>query len=169
MSQEAFEQHSRQQYDNHMQRAEQLLKEGQYYHAVNAFDNARLYQPNRGMSYLAKGMALFAAGEFMSAAFFVNHGLQIEPALAAGQEAVADLVNPERTQQQLEEVARWYEQTKRAELLFLKGFILYAHGSLDEAETALQQAAQAVPQQARTIGYLLKAIKAARVRQGAGS
>ena len=169
VTREAFEQRSRQQYARHMRQGEQLLKQGEYYQAVNAFDNARMYQPNRGDSYLAKGMALFAAGEFMSAGFFVNRGLLIEPALATQWTVSGLSIDPERVQQQMAELQRWYGETKRPELLFLQGFIQYVGGQLDEAQATLHQVAQAAPQQRQTIGYLLEAIKATHAEQGEGS
>ena len=135
-----------QMFEKHMQKGEQLLRAGQYYRAANAFDAALMYINHQPRAYLAKSHALLAAGEFMSAAFFLNRSLEIEPELA---ELRVDLTkifsDTKKLDDRLAELSQWQERSKQPILLFLKGYIQLNLGDTDSAKKSLAGSIEQMP------------------------
>ena len=127
-----------------MMKGTRELQEGKYYLAANTFDSAALYWPENPTVYLAKSHALFAAGEYMSAAWFINEALQLDPQIAqSSQNPVGIFPSEEEFQKRLDDLKHWQEITNRPELHFLLGLLQWQTGHPEEAKTSLNNALQA--------------------------
>ena len=136
--------HARQRFHEHMQRGEKLMQQGDYYKAAYAFDSALLYHYNNAEAYLAKAHALFGAGEFMSAAFFLNKALLADPSLVRkhNTDLRREFAQPEQFQKRLEELAYWQELSGQPLLSFLYGYVLFRIDNMEQAQTHLLKARQ---------------------------
>jgi len=136
----------RRQADYYMEQGRYYLQQGKYYFAANAFSNAILYDPQNGGAYLAKSHALFAAGEFMSAAYFLNQALTLSPELVPLQTDLQQFFpDPKKFQERLDELETWQKRTLQPMLKFLQGYVLYQIGQGPLAKQVLTEYLQVQP------------------------
>lgn len=136
----------RQQADYYLEQGRTFLQQGKYYFAANAFGNAVLYDPQNGGAYLAKSQALFAAGEFMSAAYFLNQALTLTPELTSQRTDLRQFFpDAKQFQARLDELEAWQNRTRQPMLKFLQGYVLYQIDQWIPAKEALSEYLQAQP------------------------
>ena len=129
---------ARAQFSRYMMQGKQLMKQGKYYRAANAFGAATLYDQQNIDALQAKAHALFAAGEYMSAAYFVNRLLQMKPEQLNDRTDLRELFsNKGQFNQRMKDLDRWQKQAGHSMLLFIKGYALYEIGEFDQAEAVL--------------------------------
>lgn len=156
-----FAQRTRAKFAQHMQRAETLMGQGNYYRAADAFGAAIVYDFRSGAAHLGKARALFGAGEFMSAAFFLNQALQLDRKLAAAEMDLKKFSADEgQLAKRMADLDRWQSETGNLMLLFLNGYIKLKTGDIEQARELLNKVKQAQPKMT-SVDYLLEAIKPA--------
>jgi tetratricopeptide (TPR) repeat protein len=144
---------------NYLALGEQLMKQGKYYHAADAFEKAAIHDSAGPAALLARAHALFAAGEFISSAHSLNQALVQNPKLLETKIDLLDLLgDAKKLQRRLTELDRLQKQSQNPALLFLHGYVLFSNGDLAQAKTALNTAPNSPPF-ITAIDYLLKAIK----------
>jgi tetratricopeptide (TPR) repeat protein len=154
----AYADYARKKLEYHMSRGEKLMKKGEYFSAANTYDTALIYNINSGPANRAKSHALFATGEFMSSAVFLNKALQVDPAQARKKIDLQSLfAQPASFQKQLKELAKWQDLSSQPKLHFLYGYVLYQSGSAEQAKTALVQARSSKDLE-KSVDYLLDSI-----------
>lgn len=142
----------------YLERGTALMREGKYYRAANAFETAGVFEPQNPVAGLAQACALFGAGEFMSAAFYLNKALTASGELASSGIKLKDLFPDDSVLQgRLDELTHWQERSGDPRLLFLKGYVLYQTGEREAAREAIKNALQAQPDSA-AIRAVLQAI-----------
>jgi len=154
------------QFEHFMKQGAAQIKQGNYYLAANTFDSAAIYMPDEPIIYMAKCHALFAAGEYMSAAFFLNQTFAMAPDVAKqSRNPIPLFASPEEFQKRLDALKKWQQNTSRPELLFLQGYLEYQIGSLAEAKESLEKAVQSkqppAPQLLASIQRLLEMVTSA--------
>lgn len=151
------------QISEYMKQGEQYMNEGKFYAAANAFDTAVFYDSRNPLPYLAKSHALFAAGELMSSAFFLQKAFGLSKELAQMPVDLPRLFpSRERLDQRMADLQRWEERTGQPMLLFLRGYYQYQLKQYELARQSLEQAAERLPQNPE-IQVLLEAVRAAQV------
>jgi len=156
-----FARRARAKFAQHMQRGEKLMVEGKYYRAADAFGSAIVYDFRSGAAHLGKARALFGAGEFMSAAYFLDRALQLEPKLAAAKGDSKKLsADDAQLAKRLADLDRWQKESGNAMLLFLNGYVKLKTGEVEQARVLLNEAKKAQPKMV-SINYLLEAINQA--------
>jgi len=152
----------RQEVSYYMDRGNSLMQQRRYYQAANAFGTAALYQPRSGKILLSKAQALFCAGEYMSAAYFLNQAVELDPQLASVDDNFRRILpEQKKLQEQMDELDLWQQRSGQPMLKFLKGYILYSTGDIEQAYQALTDAGQLLPQ-VKSVNILLKAVEAKR-------
>jgi len=148
----------RQQLKLYTKRGEKLMRQKLYYQAANAYGTAILYGPQNARLYLAKAQALLGAGEYMSAAYFLNEALELSPELARAK-TKSEQIFPDRKkfEEQMKELDTWQKRTGQPMLLFLKGYALYIDGDVEQAKKALTEA-QRLQGENRSVKILLEAV-----------
>ena len=140
-NQSNFEAQSRQQFQASMQQAAELLQKGRFYRAADAYSTAIVYDYASGAAHQGKAHALFGAGEYMSAAYFLYQALKLDPKLAKQRTDLRKLFADEKKfPSRLKELNDWQTKSNAAELKFLQGYVLYQIGSRDQAKTLLTDA-----------------------------
>lgn len=135
---EAMRDSSRKRFDEQVNRGKELLDSGRYYVAASAFSTAAIFAPDESAIYMAKAHALLGAGEFMTAAFFLDKTLRSSPELLSNDTDIAKLMpNNETLIKRIEEIDRWHESSREPILLFVKGYMQYRMGQVEQAKKTL--------------------------------
>ncbi len=136
-----FEARSHRMFQINMQKGDELLHEGKYYRAADAYGSAIVYDYSSAAAHQGKAHALFGAGEYMSSAYFLYQALTLDPKLAKIRIDLRKLfTNEKQFQSRLKELNDWQTKSKAAELKFLQGYVLYEIGSREQAKTLLTDA-----------------------------
>jgi tetratricopeptide (TPR) repeat protein len=136
-----YEEKSRQ----YLSSAYQLLREQNFYQAADTFTWASLYKPSDPNGYVGKAVALFAAGEYMTASRLVAAGLNLSADFAKTKLDLAEMLGgKEKLDSRIADLDKSSKNANSGELYFLLAYIQYkteqsqmAKASIDEAERKL--------------------------------
>ncbi len=132
--------------EGYLAAGERFMKEGQYYRAADAFELASVWDRNNALTVLARCHALFAAGEYMSSAYFLGEALTMEPRLAEpGVDWEALLKTRDDYEDRLVELSTWQQRSNSAELAFLMGYVLFQDGKLTRGRISADYARDMMP------------------------
>jgi len=132
--------------DEYMLAALQLLKQGDFYKAADAFTWASLYRPSEPAGYVGKGIALFAAGEYMTASHLVAAGLNLSADYAKTTLDLADMLGgKEKLDSRISDLDKSAKAANAGELYFLLAFIQYKAGQLEQAKASIDKAENKMP------------------------
>lgn len=133
-------------FDRYLHAGRQLVQQGHYHRAAEAFTLASAYRPNDARAYLGKGHALLAAGEYLDSALFVAKAVEHDLPrvlqridliqLAGGADAFVMHVN---------ELTRLAETQDAPQLQFLMAYIYYQMDRPQEAKVAIDAAQKQLP------------------------
>ena len=136
-----YESHTRQQVQTYMHKADDLLQKGTYYRAADAYSTVIIYDISNGRAHLGKAHALFGAGEYMSAAYFLHEALKLDPKLAKTRTDLRKFfADPKKFQTRLMELSNWQTKSKAPELKFLQGYVLSRTGAVEQGKILLTDA-----------------------------
>jgi tetratricopeptide (TPR) repeat protein len=128
-------------FNRYMRAGEEYLKESRYYRAADAFSLASVYKPSNPLAYAGKCHALFAAGEYVSAALFLSKTMEIFPQYAQFKiDIVAMIGDKDKVESRIADMKEWYDRSGAAELQFLLAYIYYQMDRLDAAKEAIEKA-----------------------------
>ena len=121
-----------------MSRAEKELSAGKYYQAAEYYKLASMASPSSMLAPLGRSLALFAAGEPLSAAFYLRRAMEKFAPLLTGKVIpdVKKILNPHIVKLRLAGLERRIIEAKdkpEVELLFLASFIRCSLGDLSKA------------------------------------
>jgi tetratricopeptide (TPR) repeat protein len=157
----SVESFSQSRFNEHISAAEDHLKAGRYYRAVDSFSLAAVYQPNNPIVLAGKGHALFAAGEYMSSALFLARALTVRPDyLQTKVDLTAMLGGSDKLAERIAEVEQWLARSGSAQLQFLLSYVYFRTGRLERAKQAIAEAHQKMPY-SPAVGALRTAIERA--------
>ncbi len=138
-------------FSEYMKAAEEFLREGKFYKAADAYSLAAIWKSEDARTYTGKSFSLFAAGEYMSSAYYLNRAIEIEPALAAKKYDLAALIgNRDVFENRLIELTTWQQRSDSGELAFLMAYVLYHDGKVLQATEAIKKAEEKMPEDKAT-------------------
>jgi hypothetical protein len=156
-----FEQFAAVRSENYLILGEEFLKNGQYYKAADAFELSCLWDRKNPLLVLARSHALFAAGEYMSSAYYLSQAIEMEPKVLESRLDWAALLNSRDTfETRLTELATWQQRSNSPELALLLGYVLLQDGKIIRARIAAEFA-QDMMSDSPAAQSLLKAVQAA--------
>ena len=130
-------------FNYYMRTAEEFLKQGKYYRAVDAYTLASIYKPDDPLAYAGRAHALFASGEYMSSAYFLARAINIFPGYVKFKiDLNAMIPDKDRLESRIADIKQWIEKTESAELSFLLAYIYYQLDKTDSALKAINFAAE---------------------------
>lgn len=133
-------------FSKYMKAAEEFIREGKFYKAADAYSLAAIWMPEDPRPYAGKSFALFAAGEYMSSAYYLSRAIEIDPKLAAKKYDLAALIGDRDTfENRLIEMTTWQERSGSGELAFLMAYVLHHDGKVSKATTAIGKAEEKMP------------------------
>jgi hypothetical protein len=145
-------------FSEYMMRASRYLKEGKYYKAADTYTLAAVYDSGNGEIFANKAVALFAAGEYMSASFFLTRGLTLSPEYARRRIDLVDMLGSRDViDDRLVEMNEWVKKSGSGELSFLMAYIYRNINNTVMARTHINMAANKIPEN-EAVKLLQKAI-----------
>lgn len=147
--------------EEYLQLGESFLKNSQYYKAADAFELASLWDRKNPLLVLARSHALFAAGEYMSSAFFLSQAVEMEPKVLQGRVDWASLLDSrDAFESRLTELSTWQQRSNSPELALLLGYVLLQDGKITRARISAEYAHDMMPN-STAAEKLLQAVQAA--------
>jgi tetratricopeptide (TPR) repeat protein len=143
-----------------MAAGEQYLKDSQFYKAADAYTLAAVYQSDNPLPYAGKSHALFAAGEYMSSAFYLARAIEIWPDYLRFKVDLRKYFDKDLVENRMADISQWQEKTDSPELLMLLGYVYYQTDRLEQAQMAINGAMMKMPE-SKAIGMLKKVVDAA--------
>lgn len=127
--------------------AQEFLQEGKFYKAADSFAMAAVWTPEDAQAWIGQVSALFAAGEYMSSAYYLGQALSLRPELM-GQKIPQAILMQKRDafENGLVEAATWQERSQSGELAFLLGYMFWQDGKAQRAVDEIDKAASLIPQ-----------------------
>lgn len=131
---------------DYMRAAEQFVIDGKYYKAADTYELALTWVSGDPRPYAGKAFALFAAGEYMSSAYYLSRAIELHPALASRPVNVAGLLNDRDTyENRILEIQTWQQRSHSGELALLLAYLYHHDGKADKAAAAIATAAEKMP------------------------
>ncbi len=128
-------------FNHYMRTAETLMHEGKYYRAADAYTLASVFKKDDPLPFAGRGHALFAAGEYMSSAYFLLKGLSMFPEYAVVKVDLVSMIgDKDKIESRLADLAVRQQQSKSPELAFLQAYICYQMGRFNDAKAAMDAA-----------------------------
>jgi len=127
-----------------MTEAQTLMSRGQYYDAAAKFSSAAVANPQNPLSQMGAALAMFGAGEPVSAAFRLRRAMEIFPPIMETQMAVAEMMDAATFDDRLAELDGLLgEQTPNDSqmLLLLATYMHASAGQEDQAKAYAQRLA----------------------------
>lgn len=153
----------------YMTAAQQLLAEGRFYRAADSFAMAAVWEPGLGQPYLWQGVSLFAAGEYMSSAYYIGRAFTLDPALAKLKIDLRKIISDRDTlENRLVEADAWQKRSSSGELAFLMAWVLWQDGKDSKAQQSLQEA-MTIMGQDEAVRILLSAMGTPAVGEESGT
>lgn len=123
-----YESYARAKYAEYMQAAEDFMKNGKYYRAADAYTLAGVAKRNDPTALLGRSHALFAAGEYMSSAYYLERAIALAPDYATGKLNLRSIFRDrDMFEDRLSKIMQWLRRSKGTapELSFLLAYIFY--------------------------------------------
>lgn len=126
--------------------AQKFLKEGQFYKAADTYTLAEVWKPKDARVHFGQSIALFAAGEYMSSAYYLSRAFQLDSKIASIRYDVPGIIGSRDTyEDRILEIVQWQQQTRSPELGFLLAYLYYQDGKTESARISVNAAFDAMP------------------------
>ncbi|MHC5199655.1 MAG: tetratricopeptide repeat protein [Planctomycetota bacterium] len=133
-------------FDRFMDAGERFVKNGQFYKAADTYALAIIWKPKDARGYLGQSFSLFAAGEYMSSAYYLSRAFELDPTVATKKYNAAEFVGKrDLFENRVLELSTWQERSKSGELAFLLAYISYQDNKTARAAGQIQKAKEAMP------------------------
>ncbi len=133
-------------FNKHLRLAESYLKEGKYYQASNAYSLAEFFKPGDPIVYAGKSQALFAAGEFMSSAYYLSEAVRVFPGIVKIKiDIVAIVDDRDVLESRASDVEELIKEFNSVELKYLLSYVYCQMGRLDRAKELIDDAYKTNP------------------------
>jgi hypothetical protein len=157
----------------YMTAAQEFLKEGKYYKAADSFALAAVWKPQDAQTWIGQVGSLFAAGEYMSSAYYLGQVLALKPELIEQKIPSAILMqNRDIFENGIIETAAWQERSQSGELAFLMAYMLWQDGKVVRAQDAIARAQTLIPESEAIktlVGIINSSVPAQKPAAGAGT
>ena len=141
-----FESLSNEKFTGFMDAAEAFIKDEQFYKAANTYALAIVWKPNDARGYLGQSFSLFAAGEYMSSAYYLSRAFELDPKVTTKKYNLAEFLgNRDVFESRVLEITTWQERSGSGELAFLLAYISYQDDKASRAVDQIQRAKRAMP------------------------
>ncbi|MEN8127176.1 MAG: hypothetical protein ABFR90_05135 [Planctomycetota bacterium] len=142
---------------NFMDAAEVFIEKEQFYKAADAYALAIIWKPEDARGYLGQSFSLFAAGEYMSSAYYLSRAFELNPEAATKQYDLDKFVdNRDVFESRIQEITTWQQRSGSGELAFLLAYLSYQDNKAVQAVNQIRKAKEAMPDEPSVI--LLKNI-----------
>ena len=157
----SHESFSQARFKKYMAEAKVFMKQGQYYRAISAYEQAAIYNSKDPETMAGKSLALFGAGEYVSSALFLSRAIELSPKyLNKKVDLAVAMGDKNRFETRLASAEDWLAKSGAHELEFLLAYVHYRNGELELAKKAITTATKEMPE-SKAVEMLKKAIESA--------
>jgi hypothetical protein len=133
-------------FDGFMDTAEAFIQDGQFYKAADTYALAIIWKPEDARGYLGQSFSLFAAGEYMSSAYYLRRAFELDPKAATKKYNLAEFIgNRDVFESRTLEITTWQERSQSGELAFLLAYISYQDNKATPAVNQIRRAKESMP------------------------
>ncbi len=133
-------------FERYYRAGRQLMQQGRYERAAEAFTLASAYRPSEARAYLGKGQAFLAAGEYLNSAQFIGKAVELDLSFVLQKTDLVQLAGgPDAFVVHFNELSRLVERQESAQLQFLMAYIYYQMDRPQEAQAAIRAAQRLLP------------------------
>jgi tetratricopeptide (TPR) repeat protein len=133
-------------YKNYMAEGQAYMKQGRYYQAVNAYEQASVFDSMQPDAPAGRSLALFCAGEYISSALFLARAIEMSGEYARSKvDLAAAMGGKDKLDTRITDAEEWLERSCAPELEFLLAYMYYHSGRLEPATRAIATAAKEMP------------------------
>jgi tetratricopeptide (TPR) repeat protein len=141
-----FSSYAQDRFNTHLLLGNKLMEEGHFYRAIDAYTMALVYKPDNVLAMAGKGHALFAAGEYMTAAMFLSDAIELNPQYINTKITVNDMTsNRDTLDARMAEIDQLQQKIDVVELDFLQAYFNYRIGSFGPAQEKIDNVLQKKP------------------------
>ena len=121
--------------------AQKLMAAGKFYKAADAYTLASVWMPGNANAHGGKGIALFAAGEYMSASFYIQKAISSSDSFVKEKYNLDEFIGDiDLIDNRLVEAKQWQRQAQSPEIAFLIAYINYQQGNVISAAEMMEKA-----------------------------
>lgn len=160
-----FESLAKEKFLKYQKLADNFMKEGKYYEAINSWDLAEIWIKNHPDSAMGRGCALFAAGEYMSCVYYIEKALTFSEWDSEYNTGLLKLIDQTVFSENMAELGAIYKQTKSYRLGFLLAYLNYETQKIDKSMEYLTEIEDKMLQSQAYLN-LKKAVDDAAVKEG---
>jgi hypothetical protein len=132
---------------DYMKEAQEFLQDGKFYKAADSFALATVWRPEDANAWIGQVGSLFAAGEYMSSAYYLGQVLALKPQLIQQKMPQSILMQKRDTfENGLVEASTWQERSQSGELAFLLAYMLMQDGKIERAQDEISRAQTLIPE-----------------------
>ena len=117
------------------------MMDGRFYKAADAFTLAAIYASDDPLPYGSRGIALFAAGEYLASMDYLQRAFDLSDAYAAKKIDLVSLIGKEMFDKRLSELITCCKASDMSSFHLLASYIQYQTGDLGSAGASLDSAA----------------------------
>lgn len=133
-------------FERYLQSGRQLMQQGQFQRAAEAFTLASAYRPNDARAHLGKGHALLAAGRYLDSALSIAKAVELDlPAVLQRTDLIQLVGGPDPFVRHFNELDRLIQADGVPQLQFLMAYIYYQMDRPAEAKAAIDAAQKQLP------------------------
>jgi len=133
-------------FKKYMTEAQAYMKQGRYYQAVNAYEQASVFDSTKPAALVGRSLALFGAGEYMSSALFLARAIEMSEDFAHSKVDLAALMgDKDKLETRIADTEEWLERSCSPELEFLLAYMYHQNGRSEPATRAIADAAKEMP------------------------
>lgn len=149
-------------FDEYMISAEDLMKQGKYYRAADAYTLASIYIEENPLAYAGKAHALLAAGEYMSSTYFLSKALELFPDYVEFKIDLAFMIGDRKVlDERVADLEQWQQKSGSGQLQLLLAYVYYQTDRLADAKRTIDESAKKLPD-SFAAGVLKEAIEKGR-------
>jgi tetratricopeptide (TPR) repeat protein len=160
-----FESLAKEKFAKYQELAENFMKQGKYYDAINSWQLAEVWYNNHPDSSMGRGQALFAAGEYMSSVYYVEKAMAFSELYAAQKTDLLKLIDQTVFSENMIELEDIYKRSKSYRLGFLLAYLDYQAQKIDKSTEYLTAIEDRMIQSQAYLN-LKKAVDRAATREG---
>jgi len=148
-------------FKKYMTEAQAYMKQGKYYQAVSAFEQASVFDSKKPAASAGRSLALFGAGEYMSSALFLSRAIEMSEEFARSKvDMGAAMGDKDKLETRIADAEEWLERSCAPELEFLLAYVYYHNGRLEPAKRSIETAEKEMPN-SKAVQILKEVINAA--------
>jgi tetratricopeptide (TPR) repeat protein len=159
-----YKEYAKAKFNSYIKIGDGFMKQGKFYKAADAYELASIYDLKNARAYGRRGLALFAAGEYLTCVEYMEMALSRSPQYAKEKIDLKTFIGQEVVDKRFANILKWYESNQSPSFMLLASYIYYQLGDLEQAARSVDLAAEKMAGFA-SVDAMRSAIESAQSRE----